>query len=79
MTIAEQVRNTITTRCPGTFSLYAGYGMAGAQHVRFPSGHQLRVSRNEKGRCTMAVYQYADDSKLTYRYKNDGSYTLEAA
>jgi len=79
MTIAQQVRDTITTKCPGTFSLYAGYGMEGAESVRFPTGRMLREKRNENGRCTMAVYQYADDSKLTYRYKNDGGYTLEAA
>lgn len=79
MTIAQQVRDTITTKCPGTFSLYAGYGMEGAEPVRFPTGHMLREKRNENGRCVMAVYQYADDSKLTYRYKSDGGYTLEAA
>lgn len=78
MTIAKRVRDTINSQCPGCFSLYAGYGLNSGQPVRYPQGHVLREKRNNDGRCVMAVYQYADDSQLTYRYKNDGGYSLEA-
>lgn len=78
-TIANQVKGTILNKCPGTFSLYAGYGMTGGNYVRFPHGVQIQDKRNQQGRCTNAVYKYADDSKLTYNYSTKtGNYTLKA-
>lgn len=78
-TIAEQVRQTIFTSCPSTFSLYAGYGMTGGEYVRFPGGVQEMEKRNKNGRCTRARYLYSDGSRLEFRY-NTGTeqYTLEA-
>lgn len=77
MTIAGNIKQAIETNQPQAFSLHAGYGMnVGGQYVRYSAGVLLREVRNDKGRCTMAVYQYADDSKLTYRYRDD-RYTLD--
>lgn len=64
-TIANQVKDTILNKCPGTFSLYAGYGMVSGDYVRFPQGVQIQDKRNAQGRCIKAAYQYSDDSKLT--------------
>lgn len=66
--IAQTVKETIERDCPGTFSLYAGYGMVGGKYVRFPQGAQLREKRNRQGRVTLAEYRYADDSTLLYTY-----------
>lgn len=78
-TIANQVKDTILNKCPGTFSLYEGYGMAGGNYVRFPHGAQIQDKRNTKGRCIKAVYQYADDSKLIYSYSTKTeNYTIKA-
>ena len=78
-TIAKQVKDTILNKCAGTFSLYAGYGMAGGNYVRFPQGVQIKDKRNAQRRCIKAVFQYADDSKLTYNYSTKtGNYTLKA-
>ena len=68
MSIAARVKETILSKCPGTFSLYAGYGMHGGTPVFFPQGALMREKRNTHGRCTLAEYKYADDSTLTYRY-----------
>ena len=77
--IANQVKSTILNKCPGTFSLYAGYGMSGGNYVRFPNGVQIQDKRNTEGRCIKSVYKYADDSKLTYSYNTKtGNYTLKA-
>ena len=76
MTIAQQIKATIETKCPGTFSLYAGYGMAGGQYVRWPTGRQETEKRNEKGQCVMARYRYADNSTLTYKRRPDNQYSL---
>ena len=79
MTIAQNLKQTIETKCPGTFSLYAGYGMNGGGYVRFPGGVQELEKRNEQGRCTHARYRYADGSTLTYKYSvARESYTLTA-
>lgn len=78
MTIAQQIKATIETKCPATFSLYAGYGMAGGQYVRWPTGHQEAETRNNKGQCSMARYRYADNSTLTYKRRPDNEYTLIA-
>ena len=78
MNIAQQVKQTIETKCPGTFSLYAGYGVAGGQYVRWPTGRQEAEKRNEKGQCAMARYRYADNSTLTYKRRPDNDYTLIA-
>lgn len=78
MNIAQQVKQTIETKCPDTFSLYAGYGMAGGQYVRWPTGRQEAETRNEKGQCAMARYRYADNSTLTYKRRPDNNYTLIA-
>lgn len=77
MNIAQRVKNTIEKECPGTFSLYAGYGMAKGEYVRFPNGLAQREKRNESGRCTLAEYVYADGSILVYRYSTTTeTYTL---
>jgi hypothetical protein len=68
MTIAEQVKTTINAKCPGTFSLYAGYGMNGGEYVRFPQAAQVHEKRNENGRVIKARYRYADGSQLEYSY-----------
>ena len=78
MTIAEQVKETIEAQCPGTFSLYAGYGMAAGKYVRWPAGVQEKDTRNDKGQCSMARYRYADNSTLTYRREPDNNYVLIA-
>lgn len=79
MTIAQTIKQTIKTQCPGTFSLYAGYGISGGEYVRWPTGAQLTERRNEKGRCIFAEYQYADGSKLAYRYSTRSErYSLTA-
>jgi hypothetical protein len=78
MTIANQIKTTIETQCPGTFSLYAGYGLDRGQPVRYPTGVQLVDVRNPYGRCIKAQYQYADDSVLTYQWSESKGYTLTA-
>ena len=78
MTIAQQIKETIESKCPGTFSLYAGYGMANGEYVRWPTGVQEKETRNDKGQCSMARYRYADNSTLTYRRKPDNNYVLIA-
>ena len=78
MTIAQQVKEIIESQCPGTFSLYAGYGMAAGEHVRWPTGVQEKETRNDKGQCSMARYRYADGSTLTYKRKPDNCYVLIA-
>lgn len=78
MTIAQQVKETIESKCPGTFSLYAGYGMAEGKYVRWPTGVLEKETRNNKGQCSMARYRYADNSTLTYRRKPDNDYVLIA-
>lgn len=77
MSIAAQLKKTILTQCPSTFSLYAGYGMKEGEYVRFPQGVQLLDKRDTNGRCIKAVYKYADDSKLVYKCsKASEDYTL---
>lgn len=78
MTIAQQVKEIIESQCPGTFSLYAGYGMAEGEYVRWPTGIQEKETRNDKGQCSMARYRYADNSTLTYRRKPGNDYVLIA-
>ena len=78
MTIAQQVKEIIESQCPGTFSLYAGYGMASGEYVRWPTGVQEKETRNDKGQCSMTRYRYADNSTLTYRRKPDNDYVLIA-
>lgn len=78
MTIAQQVKETIESQCPGTFSLYAGYGMVNGAYVRWPTGMQEKETRNDKGQYSMARYRYADGSTLTYKRKPDNCYVLIA-
>lgn len=68
MTLAERVKNIIDEQCPSTFSLYAGYGMNNGEYVRFPQGVLLNEKRNDNGRCTRAVYRYADGSELRFSW-----------
>lgn len=79
MTLAKQVKTTISETCLGTFSLYAGYSMNGGKYVHFPRGVQLKENRNDRGRVTRAVYQYADGSVLTYTYNENVGYKLTAS
>ena len=77
MTLAEATKTIITTRCPGTFSLYGGYGMQNGQYIYFPCGLQAMEKRNKKGRVVKARYRYADGSELTYIYSTaQECYTL---
>lgn len=77
-TIAEDVKDKIANLCPQTFSLYAGYGLNAGECVRFPTGALLREKRDEKGRCILAHYRYADGSELVFRYSSQReTYTLK--
>lgn len=76
MSLAAKVKQIISEKCSGTFSLYSGYGLNEVlDQVQFPVGVQLNELRNDNGSITYATYQYADDSILAYRLKGDG-YTL---
>lgn len=80
MTIAQAIRKIIVDKCPATFSLYAGCGVAAGNYVHFPVGAQLRELRNESGRCVFAHYRYADGSELIYRYsEKKENYSLTAS
>jgi hypothetical protein len=75
MSIAQQVAEA----CKGkaAFTLYGGYASGyDGKITRFAQGHQEAERRNDKGRCTYARYHYADGSRLEYKYKGDGDYTL---
>ena len=76
MSIAQKVKQIIETKCPGTFSLYAGCGMSRGHYVQWPTGRQEIEKRNERGQCSMARYRYADNSTLTYKRKPDNEYQL---
>lgn len=76
MTIARKVKNIIETKCPMTFSLYAGYGMAAGEYVRWPTGKQEMEKRNKQGQCSVSRYRYADNSTLTYKRLPGNGYTL---
>jgi hypothetical protein len=79
MTLAEKTKALIENRCPDCFSLYAGYGLDNGRYVRFPGGVLLSETRNDKGRCMSARYQYADSSTLKYQFSpGRGTYTLKA-
>lgn len=52
----------------GTYTLYGGYALQDGKTVRFPGGVQLKEKRNDRGRCTMALYQYADDSQIKFTW-----------
>jgi len=75
-TLAQQVKDIIDTQCPEAFSLYAGYGMNAGEYVRFPGGVMLNEKRNEKGRCTKAVYTYADGSTLMFSWSDAHGWAL---
>ena len=78
--LATKLRDLIMTQCPDCFSLYAGYGMKDGEYIRFPQGVQLQDKRNTNGRCIKAVYQFADNSKLTYKHNTkEGCFTLIAS
>ena len=76
MTLAEKVKNTILNECPMTFSLYAGYGLKAGINIHFQTGVLLKEKRNDSGRVTIALYTYADGSKLQYRYNSNNGYKL---
>ena len=76
MTLADQVKTCIETRCPGTFSLYAGYGIENGKQVRFAGGVQQKERRNDKGRVTFSQYIYADGSILEFKYSENSGYKL---
>ena len=68
MSIAQLVKDTIAEQCPGTFSIYSGYGVNAGKNIPFPQGKQLECKRNVNGRVIKTVCQYEDNSKLTYTY-----------
>lgn len=76
ITLAQQVKNIIDANCPGTYSLYAGYGMQEGEYVRFPQGVMQNEKRNDKGRCTRATYAYADGSTLVFTWSDERGATL---
>lgn len=78
MKLSEQVKNCIETRCPTTFSLYAGYGIENGKQVRFAGGVQQKERRNDKGRVTYSQYVYADGSILEFKYSENNGYKLIA-
>ena len=62
----------------GTYTLYGGYALQGEKTIRFPGGIQLKEKRNDKGRCTLALYQYADDSQIKFTWsENNGPKLIE--
>jgi len=73
MTLANRVKNTIESHKWAGLSLYAGYGKDSetGQLIGFLAGNQLKQTVNNNGRVIFAVYSYADDSVLTYRYDED--------
>ena len=78
--LATKLRDLIMTQCPDCFSLCDGYGMKDGEYIRFPQGVELQDKRDTNGRCIMAVYRYADGSKLTYKHNTkDGCFTLIAS
>ena len=78
--LATKLRGLIMTQCSDCFSLYAGYGMKDGEYIIFPKGEQIQDKRNTNGRCLKAVYKYADNSKLTYKYNTKEScFTLAAS
>lgn len=78
MTLADQVKICIETRCSVTFSLYAGYGIENGKQVRFAGGVQQKERRNDNGRVTYSQYIYADGSILEFRYSENSGYKLIA-
>lgn len=62
----------------GTYTLYGGCALQDGKTIRFPGGVQLKEKRNDKGRCTMALYQYADDSQIKFTWtENNGPKLIE--
>lgn len=78
MKLSWQVKNCIDTQCPGTFSIYAGYGLQSGKTIRFATGVQQKERRNDKGRVTFASYIYADGSILEFKYSENNGYKLIA-
>lgn len=77
MSIAQQV----VAACKDTaaFTLYGGYAQTyGGKTNRFPTGHEELCKRNDNGRCIHSRTVYADGSRVEYRYKGDGDYSLSA-
>lgn len=80
MTIAQNIKEKLEKIELAAYSLYAGYGMTySGKYVRFETGVQLTEKKNRLGRVVKAVYQYADDSKLEYTYKEGDGYSLKVA
>ena len=62
----------------GTYTLYGGHAFQDGKTIRFPGGVQLKEKRNDRGRCTMALYQYADDSQIKFTWsENNGPQLIE--
>ena len=76
MTIAETVIQAIGRS--SVFTLYGGYALVGGGQIQFQQGHQLSERRNRNGRVTYALYQYADDSKVEFKYAENRGFTLKA-
>lgn len=81
-TIALQVRHTILTECPHTFTLYGGYGQGPRgrhERVQFAGGTIRNERRNDKDRVVYTECHYSDGSYLVYRYSTQqGNYSLHA-
>ena len=77
MNIAQNVRRTILDNGMNCFSLYAGYGQTDKGHtIRFNQGIELTKRVDSSGRTKMVRYQYADNSRLTYRHSDNNGFSL---
>ncbi len=67
--IAHQIAEIGANAC--ALTLYGSYAqMYDGTVKRFPQGVQIQEKRNNQGRCTKAVYQYADGSVLTFTWSD---------
>lgn len=72
MNIAQRVKDASQGAAATTFE--GGYAVQyDGSRVFFPPGKCLKERRNDKGRCTLALYEYADGSRLEFTYRNETS------
>jgi hypothetical protein len=70
MSIAQRVKDASQGAAATTFE--GGYSVQyNGARVFFPTGKLLKERRNDKGRCTLALYEYEDGSRLEFTYRNE--------
>ena len=70
MSIAQRVKDASQGAAATTFE--GGYSVQyNGERVFFPLGKCLKVRRNDKGRCTFALYEYEDGSRLEFTYRDE--------